>query len=59
MENNNYLYPMEVICAWCGCHMKWGACHLPEKVSHGICDHCKQMVYDEIEEINLAKGISC
>lgn len=54
MENNKYIYPMEVRCAWCKCHMHWKSCCLPGKVSHGICESCKKDVMKEIKAIRPA-----
>jgi len=44
------LYPMEIRCAWCNTHMRWGACVKPDKISHGICPECRKEVNQEIEE---------
>jgi hypothetical protein len=55
MVDNKHLYPMEIVCAWCGCHLRWGSCFLPGKVSHGICDYCKIQALEEIEQIYSEK----
>ncbi|MBA7610717.1 hypothetical protein ES703_17929 [subsurface metagenome] len=44
MENKEYLYPMEVKCAWCDCHLYWDSCYLPGIISHGICEPCAKKV---------------
>jgi len=44
-------FPMKVICAWCDDHLYWSRCHLPNKVSHGICPDCARKQYEEQLEI--------
>lgn len=58
MENKTYLYPMEVRCAWCKVHMHWKSCHLPGKISHGICPDCKKGVMAEIKSITISPKIA-
>jgi hypothetical protein len=47
MNDESYLYPMEVVCAWCKCHMYWRSCESPGKTSHGICQSCKKEVLSD------------
>ena len=59
MKSKMYLYPMEVRCAWCGCHRTWKSCEKEGKISHGICAPCKNDAMKEIKAIRptgTAKG---
>lgn len=49
MNKNTLMYPMEVRCAWCDRYMHTSKCHLPGKVSHGICEPCNTDLMAEVE----------
>ena len=48
------IYDMRVECAWCGKFLRMSKCHMPGKVSHGICEECKAQVLLESVEYQAA-----
>jgi len=45
-------YPVEVKCCVCGCHIRWAGftSKIPDRVSHGYCEHCLEIEMKKIEE---------
>lgn len=39
---------MKLVCAWCGAVLRAGS--QQEKVSHGICQDCADVLYKEAED---------
>lgn len=48
------LYDMRVECAWCGKFLRMSKCISPGKISHGICEECKERVLKESVEYQAA-----
>ena len=40
-------YDMKVVCAWCGEFIRMAKSVGPDRVSHGICEKCKEQVIAE------------
>jgi len=48
------IYDMRVECAWCGELLRMSKCVSPGKISHGICEACKERVLGESAEYQAA-----
>ena len=54
MINKPIIYDMRVECAWCGKYLNTIKCVRPGRVSHGICEDCKEQLLAESAEYQAA-----